>query len=335
MPGGSQHAGIFELSMPKSGPIEVEICSAKQVSVVAVHGLQGDAYRTWTHDKSQICWLRDILPDHIKNARVLTWGYIANMHSLNGKMTSSDRILHHAETLIEELQIDRESGNAQQRPIIFVCHSLGGIIVKRALTLSEGCTSPKNARLHSIYTCTFGIIFFGTPHNGSGKARQVKSVIKFASFVVPRKIARFETNLVTGLEDDSETLQNITQDFSKMMARYSIFFFWEQLQTDLKYSMDYIVDRDSAALVLDGTGRCGIAANHGNMCKFEDVNSPGLKVVLATLKRYSLAAPVLIDKRLLESKRMLDEKRRNEALELVGEYQLPLSSGKRKELDLL
>jgi hypothetical protein len=154
--------------------------------------------------------------------------------------------------------------------------------------------------------------------------------MKFASFVVPRKVARFETNLLTGLEEDSETLQNITQDFSRMMARYSIFFFWEQLPTDLKYSMDYIVDRDSAAPVIDGTGRCGIAANHQCMCKFEDSHSPGLKVVLATLKRYALAAPGLIDKRLQESRRMLDEKRRNEALELVEEYQLPLSSRKEK-----
>lgn len=158
----------------------------------------------------------------------------------------------------------------------------------------------------------------------------MNSLIKFASLVVPRKVVRFETNLLTGLEDDSETLQNITQDFSKMMARYSIFFFWEQLPTDLKYSMDYIVDCDSAAPVIDGTGRCGIAANHQSMCKFEDINSPGLKVVLATLKRYTLAAPSLVDKRLQESMRMLDEKRRNEALELVQECQLPASLRKTK-----
>ncbi|KAJ6103800.1 Cytochrome P450 [Penicillium sp. IBT 16267x] len=258
---GSRHTGIFELSRANSGPIEVD--------VVAVHGLQGDAFRTWTHDKSQICWLRDLLPDHINNARILTWGYIANTNSLNGKMTSSDRILHHAETLVEELQIDREvslnkrnffeilflrltSGNcsvwslgcgvtirravlfdlcrvesmvhthhiinlndAQQRPIIFICHSLGGIIVKRALTLSEGRTSAKNARLHSIYICTFGILFFGTPHSGSEKARQANTLMKFASFIVPRKVARFETNLLTRLEDDSETLQISRKTFRK------------------------------------------------------------------------------------------------------------------------
>lgn len=77
-------------------------------SVVAVHGLQGDAFRTWTHEKSQVCWLRDLLPVYIKRARVLSWGYYANTNSWGGRMTTSDRILHHAETLIEELQNDRE-----------------------------------------------------------------------------------------------------------------------------------------------------------------------------------------------------------------------------------
>lgn len=55
-----------------------------------------------------MCWLSDLLPNYIKNARVLSWGYNANTNSLGGKATSSDRILQHAGTLIEELQNDRE-----------------------------------------------------------------------------------------------------------------------------------------------------------------------------------------------------------------------------------
>lgn len=38
----------------------------------------------------------------------MSWGYNANTNSLGGKATSSDRILQHAGTLIEELQNDRE-----------------------------------------------------------------------------------------------------------------------------------------------------------------------------------------------------------------------------------
>lgn len=202
--------------------------------------------------------------------------------------------------------------------------------MKRALALAAGRVSSRSARFHLIYTCTFGILFYGTPHNGSGIARPASRLIKFASAVIPRRITRFETSLVTGLEVDSETLQNITQDFAPMMTRYHVYFFWEQLPTNLKYSTDYVVARDSAAPVIDGTNRCGIAANHRDMCKFESFDSPGFKVTIAALKRYVQAAPDVVETRLEESANMLDERRKNEALDLIKDCKIPLSSGSER-----
>lgn len=79
-------------------------------SIVAVHGLNGDAYKTWTSDKGNVNWLKDpdLLPKYLPNARILTWGYNANVVSFKGKSTSSDRILQHAQTLVAQLQADRE-----------------------------------------------------------------------------------------------------------------------------------------------------------------------------------------------------------------------------------
>lgn len=158
--------------------------------------------------------------------------------------------------------------------------------------------------------------------------------MKIASVVVPRKIAHFETNLITGLEKDCETLQNITQDFAPMMNRYHIFFFWEQLPTDVKYSMSYIVERDSAAPVIDGTGRCGIAANHREMCKFESIRSPGFSVIVATLRRYVRDAPDVVDTRLDESTKMLDERRKNEALDLINGCRISISPTIRRHSEV-
>ena len=66
----------------------------------------------------------------MSNARILSYGYDASVAALFGR-TSSDRILQHAHTLIAELVANRMLEGAMERPIIFICHSLGGIVVKR------------------------------------------------------------------------------------------------------------------------------------------------------------------------------------------------------------
>src|SRR5438034_1035627 len=48
--------------------------SANPRSVVAVHGLGGDAYGTWTHENGKL-WLRDFLPFQVPEARIFTYGY--------------------------------------------------------------------------------------------------------------------------------------------------------------------------------------------------------------------------------------------------------------------
>jgi protein SERAC1 len=107
-------------------------------SIVAVHGLNGDPIKTWTTDKSKKLWLNDpeMLPKQLKNARILTYGYDASVTIWLGP-TSSDGILQHAHTLIAELVANRQLEGAMERPIIFIAHSLGGIVVKRVRNLAS------------------------------------------------------------------------------------------------------------------------------------------------------------------------------------------------------
>ena len=48
-----------------------------------------------------------MLPKALPNARILSWGYNADVHAFLG-ITSSDRIMQHAHTLVAQLQADRE-----------------------------------------------------------------------------------------------------------------------------------------------------------------------------------------------------------------------------------
>lgn len=101
-----------------------------------MHGLNGGPIKTWTTNKTEKFWLADkeMLPKNISNARILSFGYDASVTAFFGR-TSSDTILQHAHTLVAELVADRQLEGAMNRPIIFVCHSLGGIVVKRVTIL--------------------------------------------------------------------------------------------------------------------------------------------------------------------------------------------------------
>ena len=77
-------------------------------SIVAVHGLGGDPLRTWTAKDNKHAWLQDpeMLPQALPYARILTWGYDADIVDVMGG-TTSDRILQHAHTFVSQLHADR------------------------------------------------------------------------------------------------------------------------------------------------------------------------------------------------------------------------------------
>lgn len=179
----------------------------------------------------------------------------------------------------------------------------------------------KIAHLHSIYTCTFAILFFGTPHHGSNKARLLGSLQKLASLAIPAGAVQFESSLVNALEADSETLQNITDQFAPLMTNFRIFFFWEQEKTNLKYTREYIVDEASAAPILDNTERCGLEGDHRGMCKFGSSSSQGFRTTVEALRRYSREAPQVIEGRWIKAGGMLSSNRRHEAMEMLNGMQ--------------
>jgi pimeloyl-ACP methyl ester carboxylesterase len=93
-------------------------------SIVAVHGLGGSWDTTWT-DENKKLWLRDFLPLDLPRARIMSYGY--NAHTAFSKAVTD--ISDVAASLLDRL--DNERPHENKRPIIFISHSLGGIIVKK------------------------------------------------------------------------------------------------------------------------------------------------------------------------------------------------------------
>ncbi|RPB07239.1 hypothetical protein P167DRAFT_496072, partial [Morchella conica CCBAS932] len=95
------------------------------IDIVAIHGLNGHRERSWTADNG-VNWLKDLLPEKSPNARIFSYGYDSRTHG-----PVSEQHLHdHGVALVSDLSLVRRSTQTEGRPIIFIAHSLGGIICK-------------------------------------------------------------------------------------------------------------------------------------------------------------------------------------------------------------
>ncbi len=66
---------LVDKVLPNPGDLE-----HSPVDIIAVHGLNGDAYTTWTHKNGKL-WLRDFLPSSLPGCRVFTYGYPSQIFS--------------------------------------------------------------------------------------------------------------------------------------------------------------------------------------------------------------------------------------------------------------
>jgi len=132
-------------------------------------------------------------------------------------------MLHqHAQTLLATLALERQSEEVTQNPIIWVAHSLGGILVKRALELSSDLQSKNSDILRSIYVSTYGLMFLGTPHTGADFAKWGLILQTMVSALVPKKVFESHSQLVKTLQTNNETLQNINLKFLDIYPRFKV-----------------------------------------------------------------------------------------------------------------
>jgi hypothetical protein len=123
----------------------------KKADIIFIHGLGGEAIETWKGCNG-FYWPQE-LANELNTIEVWTLNYNASpiKKTLSLPDLATNTIAH-----LESVEIG-------SFPIIFMCHSLGGLLVKQIL---RNC-SDRQDESHKIYDNTKGIVFVATPHAGS------------------------------------------------------------------------------------------------------------------------------------------------------------------------
>ncbi|KAG9055139.1 hypothetical protein FS842_003036 [Serendipita sp. 407] len=258
------------------------------VDIVAIHGLDGHREDSWKADDGTM-WLKDLLPDDIPNARILTYGYDADTRSFS--RTSTQTIFRHAEAFAEDLSRLRRATDPK-RPIIFLAHSLGGIILKKALVLCHGDDFGTKGSFRDILVSTFAILFFGTPHSGANGVQLAEWMGRVLSVCMSTN-----DRILKALSRDSSELESIQRLYLPASKQINTIFFYEEYPTPIIRGMEeLIVPRHLAVVQGDSKARVVVLhADHCQMVKYTGKNDINYRKVVDYLSELVVEATVTVE----------------------------------------
>ena len=246
------------------------------VDVVFVHGLWGGVFFTWRQREKDgfdsgapegcgsysFCWPRDWLiedvggKDHVRligcdfDSYLSQWG--SDCPAQNFKRNLDERS--------EDMLTGLVQAGVGRRPIIFVGHSMGGLIIKKMLLLAQSSSEPS---LNSVAENTKGIVFYSTPHEGSEIAK-MNSVVKYIVFPSVE---------VQELEMNHPALASLNELFKSFVSKFKtrVISFGETIPTrHLGVDLQFVPTTSSDP----GVGEfIPVPVNHIDVCKPENVKS--------------------------------------------------------------
>lgn len=151
-------------------------------------------------------WIRDELPHLLPSTRFLIYGYDTTLLGSDSFQTIS----HLGISLNQELAA---SGYAEpsSKPIMFLAHSLGGVILKQSLIALAGGYERENAILDKVR----GSIFFGVPSRGM-------SVPDLFTMIGSQP----NTVLLDELSNQSDFLPRLDKQFRGISKLQNLHYYW-------------------------------------------------------------------------------------------------------------
>ncbi|KAM7215359.1 hypothetical protein V8F06_009220 [Rhypophila decipiens] len=241
---------------------------------------------TASGSKVGVFWPADLLPQACPRARVLVFGYDTKITNYGVASTNKNSIYSHAKDLLFALSRETEGcvcPGGKRRQIIFVAHSLGGIVVKEMLSRSSISTEPQHAR---IVESTAAVVFLGTPHRGSpdfaAAGEWAQSFVRFFG-------AETSPGMLHALGLKTTDLERAQESFSGLWLKHNfqIKTFQEGLGlTGINIGPlgDKVVPDYSSSLGDQREHAETIQANHREMCRFHGADDPGYRQVSGELQ---------------------------------------------------
>ncbi|KFA48816.1 hypothetical protein S40293_01512 [Stachybotrys chartarum IBT 40293] len=266
------------------------------VDLVFVHGLQGNLRGTWKQVGTHEPWFcnPDFLGSLKNTVRVLSFGYDA---SVFGEVADT-RIIDHANALLRNLVLRRL--DCPERPLIFIAHSLGGLVVKKAIVLC-----PSNRNWADIKSSTKSIVFMGTPHMGAEQAEKLVTIQTITSLIKPS--TALAKNLSKELKVFSNSVMDISKEFTVDVHRsMELLCCYESHPQRLPGgSKEIIVPQWSA--VLQGVQNLDLNCTHTELSKFSSPDEPRFELFWGEIRRLVKNAQGLSNKRAAQQDAWIDE----------------------------
>jgi len=183
--------------------------STRELDILFIHGLGGDAFSTWQYENNNKYFWPKALSSDFPNIGIWTIGYGATASEwIEDVMPMEDR----TENLLNLLTL-KDIG---KRPFLLIAHSMGGLIAKYLLIQAAQSNNPT---YQAIANNCQGIVFLAVPHNGSGWS----NVLDYARIIVRGN------EIVRQLSKDSSFLRQLNNNFTQLSDRqgYDCYAFFE------------------------------------------------------------------------------------------------------------
>uniref|UniRef100_A0A671V7D3 Protein SERAC1 n=1 Tax=Sparus aurata TaxID=8175 RepID=A0A671V7D3_SPAAU len=244
-----------------------------KADVLFIHGILGAAFKTWRQkdriaseeekeaesmDDYTECWPKSWLAADCPNLRVLSVEYDSHLSDWMAKCPAENQrksLAYRSRELLRKLKL----AGVGERPVVWVAHSMGGLLVKKMLL-----DASEDPDMHELLKNTKGIMFYSVPHHGTF----------MAEYSVNVRYLLFPSIEVRELCKDSPALRNLNENFLNMAKEKEIkvLSFAEKLPTNIGPMIKILVVPTQSAN--PGIGELiEVDVDHLNICKPEKKDS--------------------------------------------------------------